>query len=138
MAHACGPYTVERFLAGKGPRGRALFDRFVELVARCGPFQFAPARTRVAVMVRVRFAYVHSLSERGMTVGFGLPEPLDSPRIRKVERYMATWYGHELRVATAAELDDEVGGWLERSYHQMGEQKRFRMTGAEGEVPGFL
>jgi hypothetical protein len=44
MSYSCGPWTVEGFLEGKGPRARALFDRFVELTRRCGPFTFAPAR----------------------------------------------------------------------------------------------
>jgi hypothetical protein len=55
MAHACGDYSIERFLDGKGERARAMFARFVELVESCGPVIAAPAKTRVAFMVRVRF-----------------------------------------------------------------------------------
>jgi hypothetical protein len=29
MWHSCSPHTVERFLAGKGPRARAMFNRFI-------------------------------------------------------------------------------------------------------------
>jgi hypothetical protein len=41
----------------------------------------------VAFMGRVRFAGVHALSDRGMTIAFGLPHPLPHPRIRKIEDY---------------------------------------------------
>lgn len=123
--HACGPYTVEKFLEGKGPNARALFARFVELIAQCGPYEAAPAKTRVAFMVRVRFAGLSSLSERGMTCAFGLPYPLEHPRIRKIEQSVRNWYGHYLRITSLEQLDDELLAWLRASYHLMGEQQRF-------------
>jgi hypothetical protein len=122
MWHACGDHTVEKFLEGKGPKARALFGRFVELIGACGPFEYAPAKTRVAFMVRVRFAGVSNLSERGMTCAFGLRRRLESARIRKVELY-GSWYGHYLRITAPEELDDEVLGWLREAY-AVGEQRR--------------
>ncbi len=120
--HACGDYSVEKFLEGKEPRARALFDRFVELVAACGPFTFAPAKTRVAFMVRVRFAGVTAVSEGGMTCHFGLRRRLEHPRIRRVEQPVPRWFVHTFRVATSEELDDEVQSWLRKSY-AVGEQR---------------
>ena len=124
MWHACGDYSVEGFLDGKGARARDLFEGFERLIAACGPYEVAPAKTRVAFMARVRFAGVHALSDRGMTVAFGLPRPLPHPRIRKIEDYGGGWYGHWLRITEAKELDDELLGWLRESYHQMGMQER--------------
>ena len=83
----------------------------------------APAKTRVAFMGRVRFAGVHALSDRGMTIAFGLPQPLSHPRIRKIEDYGRGWYGHWMRITEPKELDDELLGWLRESYHQMGMQE---------------
>jgi len=65
--HACGSYSVEGSLDGKGARARELFEGFERLIAACGPYEVAPAKTRVAFMGRVRFAGVHALSDRGMT-----------------------------------------------------------------------
>jgi Domain of unknown function (DUF5655) len=124
--HACGDYSVEGFLEGKGPRARELFDRFEEMIAACGPYEVAPAKTRVAFMGRVRFAGVTSVSDRGMTISFGLPRPLSHPRIRKLEQPVSTWYVHTLRVTSPDELDDELLEWLRESYHQMGQQERLR------------
>lgn len=75
MWHACGPYSVEGFLEGKGDWARELFDGFERLIAACGPYELAPAKTRVASMGRVRFAGVNAISDRGMTIAFGLPRP---------------------------------------------------------------
>jgi hypothetical protein len=126
MWHACGDHTVERFLAGKGERARELFDAFESLIARCGPYEVAPAKTRVAFMARVRFAGVNAVSDRGMSIAFGLPRPIHHPRIRKTEEIVPGWYGHWIRVTSVEELDDELLGWLLESYHQMGLQERLR------------
>jgi len=123
MWHACGDYSVEGLLANKGDRARELFEGFERLIAACGPYEVAPAKTRVAFMARVRFAGVNAISDRGMTVAFGLPRPVRHPRIRKIEDYGGGWFGHRARI-TSVELDDELLGWLRESYHQMGMQER--------------
>lgn len=123
--HACGPYTVEGFLQGKGPEARALFRGFEALLRRCGPVRAAPAKTRVAFMVRVRFAGVSALSDRGMTIAFGLPYALRSPRIRKVERLGPRWWGHWMRITSPEELDAELLGWLREAY-KVGKQEHLK------------
>jgi uncharacterized protein DUF5655 len=110
-------------MEGKGQRARELFDGFESLIAACGPYEVAPAKTRIAFMGRVRFASVNAVSEKGMSVHFGLPRLLRSPRVRKVER-LGGWYVHNLRIAGPEELDDELLGWLRESYRQMGMQER--------------
>ena len=126
MWHGCGDYSVEKFLEGKGWRARELFERFAGLIAACGPFDTAPAKTRVAFMARVRFAAVLRLSNRGMTVSFGLPRRLEHPRISRIEEYGSGWYGHFVRVTSPEEMDDEMLQWLRESYSQMGQQRRFQ------------
>ena len=129
MWHACGDYSVEQFLAGKGERARAMFARFVELVESCGPVIPAPAKTRVAFMVRVRFCAVERLTDRSLRAEFGLPYALDSPRIAKIQELIRGWHVHWFSVHSPEELDDEVRRWLCDSYHFMGEQRRFDTTG---------
>lgn len=91
MWHACGDYSVEGFLEGKGNRARELFDGFKRLIAACGPHEVAPAKTRVAFMGRVRFAGVNAISDQGMTIAFGLPRPMRHPRVRKMEDFGGGW-----------------------------------------------
>jgi hypothetical protein len=135
MWHACGDYSVERFLDGKGPRARALFARFAALVRRCGPVTVAPAKTRIAFMVRVRFASVSRVSERGMTCAFGLRRRLENPRIARVEQ-IEKWFVHTLRVASPDELDDEVLEWLREAY-AVGEQRTPGDAGDAGDADGL-
>ncbi len=75
-------------------------------------------------MGRVRFAGVNAISDRGMTIAFGLPRPMRHPRVRKIEDFGGGWYGHWVRISSPEELDDELLGWLRESYHQMGMQER--------------
>lgn len=99
-----------------------MFYRLLNLVRRCGPIEIAPAKTRIAFMVRVRFAGVTNLSDRGMTVGFSLRRPLKNPRISKVVKYSPRWYGHYLRIKSLNDLDKELLKWLCEAY-KVGEQK---------------
>ena len=99
-----------------------MFQRFADLIRKCGPVTTAPAKTRVAFMVRVRFAGVHSISERGMTVGFALRRPLKNPRIHKVVKFNPRWYGHYMRIKSPEELDEKLLRWLCEAY-KVGEQK---------------
>ena len=107
-----------------GPRARALYDRFEEMIGRCGEFHVAPAKTRIAFLGRVRFAGITSLSERGMTCSFALPEPLAGARFAKIEEVAPGWWVHRLKVTEPRELDDELQAWLRESYRLMGMQER--------------
>src|SRR5262245_26119 len=59
LSHSCGAYSMEKFLEGKSDIGCDFFNRFVTLIAKCGPYEVAPAKTRVAFMAAVRFASVN-------------------------------------------------------------------------------
>jgi hypothetical protein len=121
LSHACGDYSVEKFLAGKGAHARAMFARFEALVAACGPYDVAPAKTRVAFMARVRFASVNRLTDDALDFHFVLPREIASPRLRRVEKLGTLWV-HHVRVTEPRELDREVGRWLRMSYVDYGEQ----------------
>src|SRR5262245_7066499 len=86
LSHSCGDWSVKKFLASKGTNARALFERFVSLISALGPYNLAPAKTRVAFMARVRFASVNRVSEEAIDVHFVLPRALASSRFRRVER----------------------------------------------------
>jgi hypothetical protein len=107
-----------------GPRARRLYARFEQMIAACGEYHVAPAKTRIAFLGRVRFAGITSLSENGMTCAFALPYAVKSPRFVKVEQVVPGWWVHRLRVADVAQLDDEIQAWLRRSYRLMGMQER--------------
>ena len=124
--HSCGEATVSDWKARMGPRSAELYDRFEQMIAACGDYHVAPAKTRVAFLGRVRFAGITSLSEKWMTCSFALPHPLNSPRFKKVEEVAPHWWVHRLRITDAGQLDEEVQAWLRDSYWLVGMQQRLQ------------
>lgn len=124
MWHSCGEATIDDWKARMGPNARKLYDRFETLIANCGEYDIGPAKTRIAFLARVRFAGITSLSERGMTCSFALPQPLRSDRFAKVRQVAPEWWVHRLRITDPEQLDDEVQAWLRESYRLMGMQER--------------
>lgn len=124
--HSCGKATLDDWKARMGPRARTLYVRFEQMIAACGEYHVAPAKTRIAFMGRVRFAGISNLSERGMTCTFALPGPLSSSRFAKVEEIAPGWWAHRLRITDVGQLDAEVQGWLRESHRLMGMRGRLR------------
>src|SRR5262245_42092856 len=112
MFHGCAPFTAEQFLAGKGPKALALYQRMVELIGLCGPFEVHATKSRIAFMDRVRFAGISNLSDRGMTVGFWLKRGIESSRFSRVEKLTPPDHIYYFRVSSVEELDSEVLDWL--------------------------
>ena len=102
-------------MEGKGPTAWAYWDRLQEMVATCGPIRSSPTRAG-SIHGPVRFAGMGAVSERGMSFSFWLKERIESPRFRKVEYYGRRDWGYHVRVTSIDDLNDEVQGWLCRSY----------------------
>ncbi len=122
LSHSCGDFSIAKFLDGKSTAGRALFDRFVRAIAACGPYEVAPAKTRVAFLVAVRFASVNRIGDDSIDIHFVLPEALESPRFKRVE-HLGKLHVHHLRLTRPKDIDRELRGWLRRSYVEYGERQ---------------
>lgn len=114
--HSCGFHSVEGFLEGVPPEARALWERLVEMVGRCGEVTLHAGAGRIGFMVRVRFAGISALSSRGMSLHFWLKERVDSPRFARVEHLGGRDWIYRVRIERLEDLDDEVQGWLCRAY----------------------
>jgi hypothetical protein len=113
QAHSCGQYCVEQLLDGK-PDMVALFDRFMDLIHRCGEVVIAPTKTRVLFKVRTVFATV-AVAKNWLDVVFVLDRRLKHSRIKKAQKEYPGIV-HCLRVDKAADLDDGLAGWLQKAY----------------------
>lgn len=116
MWHSCGKHTVEDFMEGKGETAWAYWNRLCQMVGNCGPYSIVANKTRLAFMVRVRFAGMSAVSGRGMSFAFWLKERIEHPRFRRVEHYGGNDWGYYLRVESLDDLDDEVQEWLCMAY----------------------
>ena len=116
MPHSCGRYSVEKFLAGRSEHAVSLYERFSALVQDCGPVRIAPAKTRIGFQVRMIFAAVNKLSDRGLEAHVVLTRRLADPRFSRIETMTPKCYVHHFRVESQSELDDEVKSWLREAY----------------------
>lgn len=108
-----------QFFDGR-PGALGLYERL-----RAGVLEIAPEafiivrRTQITFKLRYGFAFasftpVKRAAERGpawLTVSFGLPCPVDSPRVIPVEVRPDRWTCHVL-VDDSAQLDGELFGWI--------------------------
>lgn len=113
---------MEAFLQGATPHAEKLFSRLVELIAACGPYEVAPAKTRVAFMAAVRFASVNNVRPTYIDVHFVLPRRLASPRFRRVEQ-LGKLHVHHVRFQEVRDMDAEVQAWLRQSYAEYGQRR---------------
>jgi hypothetical protein len=92
--HSCTRYTLDERFANSTPEARAAFNRFVELVVRCGPVTVIAQKTRIVLMVRVRFAGAVVQRDR-VRLNFSLTRQLDAPWVERIEVYMGgRWNAH--------------------------------------------
>ena len=116
MWHGCGEYTVDGFFEGKPARLRELYDAWVALVGKFGPFEQVPTKSRIAFMVRVRFAGVARLRSDGLVCSFWLKRRVDSTRFSKRELLGRSDWVYQFVLRTEDELDDEVRAWIREAY----------------------
>jgi Domain of unknown function (DUF5655) len=124
--HSCGRATLDDWKARMGPHARTLYEQFDRMIAACGEYSVAPAKTRIAFLGLVRFANITRLSEQRMVCTFALPSRISSQRFSKLTEVVPGWWVHELTITEPLQLDDEVQEWLRESYRLMGMRERLR------------
>jgi hypothetical protein len=119
--HACGRHDLEHHFAGKPPEVRALFDAVVAELRALGPVTILPEKTRIAFQVRMSFAQL-TPRRRWIDGHVVLARRLESPRFRSVQTFSPRNHLHTFRLASLADVDDELRAWLAEAY-RVGEQR---------------
>jgi hypothetical protein len=130
--HSCTTIGLDDAFAKSLPIVRESFDRYVDLVARCGQVTVIAQKTRIVIMGRVRFAGAQVRRDR-LIASFALTRRLDDPHFA-IETYGDRWIAHRFDVRAPADLDiPGLDGWLCESYRDLGMQgapmKRRRPSG---------
>jgi hypothetical protein len=117
MWHSCVVVSVDEHLARVPEPVRELYRGFEAMVLATGPgIEIVPVTTRIAFMVRMRFAGC-VLQQRGLRIGLILRRKVRSPRIVRHETYgRPAPVGHYLVVRDPDELDDELAVWVAEAY----------------------
>lgn len=115
MWHSCGRFTLDAHFRGKPVAVRAAFDKLCEIIARCGPVEIVPQKTRVVFMTRMRFAACVPRMKwlEGHLV---LASRVDDPRFFNVMRFGPTTFVHSYRAEGPAFYDKTFAALVRESY----------------------
>jgi hypothetical protein len=107
--------TVDEHFAGKADALRDLYDRLVALTEKFGPVEQDPKKTSIHLNRKTAFAGV-AVRKEHIVLTIKSERPIKSPRIFKSEQTSASRYHHEVKLASAKDLDAELRGWLKAAY----------------------
>ena len=119
-------WTVERHLEAGSDHGRALFQRFVDIIASCGEYTTSVAKTTVTFKgPRRGFAGARPIGDR-LQGYFDVTYRVEDPRIRSVGPYQKDLFVHHFRVDALEQLDAHFASWIADAYDQVGCGNRLR------------
>jgi Domain of unknown function (DUF5655) len=122
MPHSCQVVELDRFFDGATPGLRELFELYVAAARENGPVTVNATKSRISLQVRMRFAGILRPRKRYLLATFVHTQPVESPRLARVEHIPPYYYVHQLRLAGPADIDAELRGWLAVAY-AVGEQR---------------
>ena len=61
--HSCGQNTVDGFLANKTEKAIELYEHLISEFKKIGDFELHPAKTRIALNKKMRFASINKLGK---------------------------------------------------------------------------
>ena len=109
-------WTVDDHLRGRPPAVVELYQRFVELVQACGPFELSVAKTAITFKGSRRGFAGAKPKVQGLDGYLDLQRRVEDPRIRKASPYTGRLFVHQFRVSALDQLDDEFAGWVREAY----------------------
>jgi hypothetical protein len=109
-------WTVEHHLRDKPAAVVALYQRFVELVQACGPFDYAVSKTAITFKGRRRGFAGAKPKAQSLDGYLDLQRRVEDPRIRRASSYTKRLVVHQFRVSVPEQLDEEFAGWIREAY----------------------
>ncbi|MEO8115538.1 MAG: DUF5655 domain-containing protein [Phenylobacterium sp.] len=110
---------VEAVFAGKDAIALATYGALVAALKPFGPFVEEAKKTSIHLARKSAFGGVHPRKAAILLV-IRTSQPIESPRIRKLERVSANRWHNEMLLSAPDDLDGEVLGWLRAAYDLSG------------------
>ena len=123
--HSCTKYTEEEFLNGKSEKAIELYHYFLREYKKIGPFTLHILRSRIALMVLVRFSGVNKLGKDFIEGAFWLKEKIESQKFHKTEFIPKDNYIYRFRIFNKTDIDDEFKKYMKMAY-DVGQRKHIK------------
>jgi hypothetical protein len=111
-----GGWTVARYLEGKPPEIVELYECFIGLVERWGPFTYSVTKTAITLKGERRGFAGLAPKAASLDGYLDLQRQVFDPRIRRSSPYTKRLYVHQFRVTSRDQLDETFAGWLDEAY----------------------
>jgi hypothetical protein len=107
---------VDDHLRGRDPAVVRLYERFVELVRACGPFEISVAKTAITFKGSRRGFAGAKPKDRWLDGYLDLAREVRDPRILRASPYTKRLFVHQFRVTKLGELDKQFARWVRDAY----------------------
>ena len=110
---------VDAVFAGKDPEALRTYGALIAALKPFGPFAEEAKKTSIHLARKSAFAGVHPRKSAILLV-IRTATPIESPRVRKLERVSANRWHNEMLLSAPSDVDAEVLGWLKQAYELSG------------------
>jgi hypothetical protein len=109
-------WTVDDHLRDRDPAVIRLYERFVELVKACGPFELSVSKTAITFKGSRRGFAGAKPKVRWLDGYLDLQRRVKDPRIRTASPFTKRLFVHQFRVTALDQLDEQFAGWVREAY----------------------
>lgn len=118
--HSCGENTVENFLHNKNDVVIELYHYLIAEFKKIGDFELHPAKTRIALNKKMRFASINRLGKDFLDAHLVFPEKHDSTLcFHKIDEVTKTAYVHHFKLHSKNDLTSELKKYMKVA-HEIG------------------
>jgi hypothetical protein len=94
---------------------KKLYDTLLQNLEKIGEFDVEVKKTSLHIVHGRAFLGVHPRKD-GLLLNVVTNEPLQSERLKKVERVSANHYHNELIIHSVEDINSELLGWIKNAY----------------------
>jgi hypothetical protein len=115
MTTTTNKFTVKSHFNGKDATVREIYDRLLAGLRKFGPVTEDPKKTSIHLANATALAGV-ATRKKSLILTIKSSRKLNSSRIHRSEQVSAHRFHHELKLSSAAEVDQELMDWLKEAY----------------------
>jgi hypothetical protein len=116
LSHSCVRTTVDEFFADRPAAGVRFARAFIRAVEKHGPVILHPVKTRIALMVEVRFAAINRIGKESIRGHLWLREAHRSDRFVEIEKLGARDWLYHFVISDEQPIDRELRRFIALAY----------------------
>lgn len=110
-------YTVDDQFVGKERVVREIYEALLGALRPLGAVVEEPKKSSIHLANGSGFAGVHTRKDY-LNLNLVSSTPIESPRVNKLEQVSKNRYHNLIRLDSAADVDEELQGWLKSAYER--------------------